>query len=212
MTLLILGAVEEEVKRLRHLEQQKLGIRIHCVGIGSVEAAANTSKLLAQYLHNSEQSLGVLFIGSVGAYDGSVEKLSLVVSSHTAQLDAASMSGKGFVPEAQTTALQADSELSEKVRCGLNSSFCVAGICSPPSITANSILGKEISEATLCDYENLELFGVALASQNLQVPWSSVCAVTNSVGAEAHKQWQQYQELAASQTAQALTSWLENQP
>ncbi|MCB0359859.1 MAG: hypothetical protein KDD44_09490 [Bdellovibrionales bacterium] len=199
--VLILAAFEPELTPLRQLEAAHPSLSLHSVGVGMVEAALGTTRLLAALpdVSNTE----VLFIGSAGALSPELQLLTPVVASFAALGDPSLARGESYLPDICPTTFPAN-ELSSLPFLGI--SRC--GIATPASISATESLAALLQEQTKASAENLELFGVATACASFGVPWSALSVITNHVGPAAHQQWKQNMPRAAEITAELISKEL----
>ena len=73
---------------------------------------------------------------------------------------------------------------------------------NPPSITTSSELAKQFAQHA--EVENLEIAGVAVASEQAGLPWCSVLGVSNEVGQLAHEQWKSHHKSASLAAQKSL--------
>lgn len=199
--LLILAAFEPELTALRKRAAQHPGLFLHSVGVGMVEAALGTTRLLAALPNVSNTE--VLFIGSAGALSPALQLLAPVVARFATLADPCRAQNESYLPDICKTTFPA-SELSSLPFANL----ARCGFATPASISATESLAALLSEQTKASAENLELFGVASACASFGVPWSALSVITNHVGPAAHQQWKQNMPRAAEITAELISKEL----
>lgn len=192
--LLITAAFEPELRLFRENIQGSTNIFVEEVGIGCISAALETSRLISQL-----QPTHVLFVGSIGAIAKDVSPQTLVSATSTLFLDQALVTGKSYLPEAMTTHITADKQLSYLLT-RLNIAILEAPIYTTPSITKDSQIASLIARSANAMFENLELFGVAAACERSSIAWNAVCSVTNTVGENGHEEWKNNYLAAAEST------------
>ena len=186
----MLAAFEPELRPLRGLLEGRDSseVSLESVGIGLVEAAVGTTRLLERLRPER-----VFFIGSVGTSDLGLSLLSLV----TAQ----TVTAPGFkkrVYSADESLLQILKEQAELCK-----------VYSTLEITRDPELALRLAEQTGgSSCESLELFAVAAACEAFEVPWASISAVTNYLSPEGQKEWEENHLRAAEATAEALAPLL----
>lgn len=187
MKYLFVGAVEEELAPLKELLGNSENHDYFSCGVGSIEAAAN----LARYLETSNVE-NVIFLGSCGASDTDIELLSLVVSSNVHLSERSLVEEDSYLPEIMSKELAASSGL-----LGLFSGVNVGIFYSATGITCFEGFFEDA-------FENLELFGIATACSQKDIPWVAVSCVTNHVGPNAHSEWKKNFQAAAEKIAEFI--------
>lgn len=196
--ILILGAFPPELNPLRQGFPESSRFHFAETGVGMVSAAASTTRELMKM----EGVEAALFTGSLGAFSESVELLTPVLASGVVLSDAALSLGKGYLPEIQRRRFSASpAEVLNIGAAGSLNSVVEGWVASSLAITSNAPLGKQIQEETGATFENLELFGVALACHQAGIPWAAVGVVTNHVGENASAQWKANHKRAGEITA-----------
>jgi nucleoside phosphorylase len=163
-------------------------------GVGTPRAAAALAHTLAVGKFHGSQPDAVLFLATAGAYSSQHTLGSAHLVSAVSWSDGDLLRGDSYLPgldggsERLVSALQPFSE-------GALSALSTPGITV--SMELSGVLSKQ------ADFENLELYGVALAAEEFSVPWGAVLGISNVVGPDAHPQWREH-HLAASRAAQQL--------
>lgn len=164
-------------------------------GVGPLRACAQMLTALQNALQAGRPFSHVSFVGTAGVYDlARFPLLSAHQVSRAVFTDGAAALGLSYFP----------AEPSPSGRSFV-SPFHLSGeewtcVC-PPSITRDARLATAL--ASLGEFENLELAGVAEACAQKGVPWDAFLGVSNAVGPSAHDEWKASHE-ASSVAAQKL--------
>ena len=164
--MLLIAATERELDALDRVP----GDRLVC-GIGPVEAAAATARVLAD-----ERPTAVLHVGIAGARG--LEPLNLVIGSEAVYCDAAGP----FVP--------ARARPDAGLLAGLQAAFPEAAV--QPIGTSARVGGTSV-----CQVEAMEGFAVLSAAQRAGVPAVEVRAVSNEIDEPDRARWRFDDALAA---------------
>lgn len=182
---LLLAAFPPELADLREAPPE--GWRLACTGIGALEAAVTTARLLAE--HTPER---VLFVGTCGSYEEALPVGSLLAASEAIATSAPECRGAAFRPQVERTRWPATWELPLRPR----------PVAVPPAIT----LDPEDAEllAAVAPVEHLELTGVFAACHAAGIPVAAALGVANRVGPEAHREWMAHHARVSQELAEAL--------
>lgn len=202
---LVLAAFEPELKPLRTQFQDAPSLSFSMVGIGSIEAAASLSRLLA-----TSKFKKVLFVGSVGCHDTKIPLQSFVCATSSMLIDAALVNEQSYLPAPYIREYHGNTSLILEIKKAVPIAL-FEPIASTPSITSDAALAAKYWSSTGSRFENLELFGIATTCAAFSIPWASLCAVTNHTGPEAHEQWKNNHVRAAEITAAAIAALLANE-
>jgi purine-nucleoside phosphorylase len=163
-------------------------------GVGTPRAAAALAHALAVAKFHGSQSDAVLFLAPAGAYSSQHALGSAHVVSSVAWSDGDLLRGQSYLPGLKSGQERLVSSLKPFSEATLSA-------VSTPGITVSQELAGVLAEQA--DFENLELYGVALAAEDFGLPWGAVLGISNVVGPGAHAQWREH-HLTASQAAQEL--------
>ena len=150
------------------------GWRVATAGVGAVEAAATTARLVVEHA-----PARVLVLGTCGAYDArlAVGDLLLVSAAIATSLD--ELEGRAFRPAL------------ERVRYAATWTLAVPlplhDVAVPPAITMTAEGAHRLG--ALAAAEHLEVTGVFAACHQARVPVAAALAVANRVGPSAHEEW-----------------------
>ena len=129
---------------------------------------------------------------------GAWDKDDNLVTLDQSKIDAARVEDKSYLP----------TDFEEKISAKEIPGFISEGIWCSPSITRDESLAQKMSKLTGCRFENLELYGVATACRELNVPWSTISCVTNYIEASGHQQWKENHKKAAEITSKKVVDYL----
>lgn len=190
MDILIVSAWLPEQEWLRH---QVMSSKISksftfCLtGIGSVKASTNVTKAL---LENKNKFDAVIFCGTAGYYCTKTFAIGDIACIHrVGEDDIGRLLNKSYVPNTEVLVCE------NKVFDFISERVCV----STPSITTD--IASALGFSTKYDFENLEFYGVATAAQAQKIPWVGCFGLSNSIGPQSHKEWQN-NHIQVSQKAQ----------
>ena len=185
------------------LEHGGLRIRAAEVGVGLASAGSGTARALCAL-----RARGAVLLGSFGAYPGpsALPIGALLVPDEARAIDAAALDGRAAMPDAMGQRAAVDvalaSGLAQHAGAGRGT------LATTLAITTDDALARRLGERSGCCAENLEAVAVALACAAARVPFASLLACTNEVGARGRAQWLAGHRAAAATTAQAFTAWL----
>jgi purine-nucleoside phosphorylase len=160
-----------------------------CTGIGALEAAIATSRLIAEH-HPAR----VLFLGTCGAYDDRLRIDTQISAAEALATSASELRGAAFRPEAERVRWPATWSLP----------FPAQVIAVPPAITRDADEARLL--AGVAAAEHLELTGVFAACHAAGVPVAAALGVANFVGPEAHGEWMENHAEVSRNLVKALRS------
>ena len=178
--MLLLAAVREE---LGDLEGE-------VVGIGAVVAAARAAAVLER-----RKPERVVLIGTCGAYPGGPAIGTAVASQMVGLSMGVAAMGLGYVPR-PSPPVPGDEELLTRLNLPRHN------VLTAGAVTTDLTLARRLSDGWTV--EHLEAFGVAVACQQLGIPFVAVLGVSNQVGPEAHAQWLTHRDAAQDAARQAV--------
>ena len=144
-----------------------------CVGVGALAAAVTTARLLAEH-----RPLHVLFLGTCGAYDDRLTLGDCISATQVITISLDELEGRAYRPGIEVTRWEAGWPLP----------FPGHPVAIPPAITQTEAGARRL--ATVATAEHLELSGVFMACQAVDVPVAAALVVVNRVGPNAHAEWQ----------------------
>ncbi len=209
-SFLIVSAWEPELRALRgqlastpHIARRT---RTGCVGVGLVEAAIGTEKLLAA----SKPPGAVVLVGTAGLYPGCDQALSIggVAVARGIHLLCGAVTRKdAYFPAPMPTHIDTQPALRRAVcRAG---SAPTADVACPLSITQTTAAARRAARATDCALENLEVFAVARVAVAAKIPFAAVLGISNLSGPGAHHEWKTFAGPAVAAAADAVFRWLQ---
>jgi futalosine hydrolase len=164
------------------------------VGVGLVEAALGTSRVLA-----GKRPDRVVLVGTVGAYPGSGLGPCDVVVAERVLLAAPS----GAIVEAMPRSVTADASPFADLRRAV--------VATTLAVTTDDDVARALEGATGAHVEHLEAFAVARGCAEAGVPFSAVFGVANAVGSRGRAEWRKNHERAAA-AACAVIAAVRNRP
>ncbi|NBO38165.1 hypothetical protein EBU99_06250 [bacterium] len=172
------------------------GIGFLRTGVGTPRAAAVVSRALARAHAHGGHADALIFLATSGAYASDVPLESAWLISNARWSDGSLATGQSYLP-----GLDAGMETIAATLSAFSGADPEACALSTPGITLSTELAHSLAQKGR--FENLEIFGVALAAQQFSIPWAAVLGVSNTVGPQAHDQWKSH-HLKASLAAQKL--------
>ena len=163
-------------------------------GVGTPRAAAAVAHALALGKSHGSFVDAVLFLATAGAYAEQLPLGSAYLVSNVSWSDGDLLEKKSYLPGLKSGTEQLSCDLAPFSGSELTA-------ISTPGISLDLELSKKLAKHG--DLENLELYGVALASEAFGVPWGASLGVSNVVGPDAHEQWRG-NHLIASKAAQTI--------
>jgi nucleoside phosphorylase len=172
MPSLVLAAFPPELADLA--EAPPPGWRVATAGVGAVEAAATTARLLAERAPER-----VLFVGTCGAYDARLQVGDLLLAAAAIATSLDEVEGRAFRPSLERTRFVATWAPAVALPAH--------DVAVPPAITRTLEGARRL--AAIAAAEHLELTGVFAACHQAHVPVAAALAVANHVGPAAHEEW-----------------------
>lgn len=164
------------------------------VGVGPVVAASNAARILEK-----RRPERVVLIGTAGAYANGPAIGEAIAASRVALSWGIAAMGLGYVPRAPEP-VECDSTMLARVDLPRHAVLTVG------AITTDRTLARRIADGYTV--EHLEAFGVALACQQVGVPFLAVLGITNDVGPDAHMQWLTHRDAAQQAARDAIAPLL----
>ncbi len=193
MNLLVVAAWEPELERFRELAPGQVG---GAVGVGVVESAIGTTRLLAAH---SAAPVAVVFVGTCGALPGSgLAPGDVVVVARARLVDAATLDGRAAPPGPMPCETPCDPELVARATG--------AGLRAVSALTTLGITTSDALATSLASHgevEHLEAFAVARACASSSVAFVAILAVANPVGADGRSAWLANHVQASARAAEA---------
>jgi futalosine hydrolase len=171
------------------------------VGVGLIEAAAGTARLLVQ-----QKPAALVLVGTAGVYEGRKPALGQAVVAGALHLASASVADEAAYLPPPLPAHSEGSALADEIAAATG--LVRADVACPLGITRDRKVGKRLQTATGADVENLEAFAVARAAVQAGVPFAAVLGVANHVGPEGHAEWKKHGDRAAATACAAVRKWL----
>ncbi|MDD2943707.1 MAG: hypothetical protein PHC51_12165 [bacterium] len=217
---LILGASELETSPIRSaIISSSLTARcaVFDTGVGLPTAAARTSTIIhdvkSRLGADAANSLQVIFVGSCGivereaSHNITIGDFLLATAVHLCSLQ--EVQGDAYYPAPMQIIHRSDATLTEALRQSTPGIKEPVAFYSPLSISRSDSNGEIFSQATGALAENLELFSIAEACSQLQVPWTALSSVTNRVWSNGHYEWKRSYGQAAERTAEHICRFLQ---
>lgn len=183
MSVLLVAAASEELGELPG----------SVVGVGPVVAAASAARILA-----AERPDAVVMVGTAGAYPGGPAIGQAIVAERVGMSWGVAAMGLGYVPRAPAP-IRCGAALVDQIDLPRHDVLTVG------AITTDRTLARRIADGYTV--EHMEAYGVALACEQLAIPFVVVLGITNEVGPEAHVQWLTHRD-AAQQAARDAVAHL----
>ena len=201
---LVVSAWPPELAPLRAVLPPRRGLTLASVGVGLVEAAANTARLLAE-----QRPDRLVLVGTAGVYPGHRRAFPLgaaAVVDEMILLPAILPGEHSYLPDLVPSRVRADSALVKALLRATR--LPAAAVACPLAITASTRAAKTAARRSGCALENLEAFAVARAAAAAKVPFAAILGVANQVGPEGHREWQRHARQAAAAACAALLALL----
>jgi nucleoside phosphorylase len=157
---------------------KKHDVYILPLGVGYLTAAIR----LQQFYSQHPEINSVLFCGTAGSYKGSKDIGSIVQCRSTLLADAAAeVELSHYAPVLERDELQSTLKLDLDLLSGK--------VLTALTLTKSAETAKKMTLNTGCDFENMELYGIASVSRLLKLKWNSILGITNKVGKKGHVEW-----------------------
>jgi nucleoside phosphorylase len=170
------------------------------VGVGLVEAAAGTARVLERLRPRL-----LILVGTAGAY-GRAAIGRAYVAGRIRLVSHATTRGLAYFPAPMPVALEKVSALARKIAAA--SDAPLADVACPVAITRSLAAARTLARASGATLENLEAFAVARAAAAQKVPFAAVLGVANQVGPRAHMQWRAHAAEAAAAACACVQSFV----
>lgn len=190
MRTLIVAAYAPELDRL------PAEVEARAVGIGLVDAAAGTTRVLTE-----ARPERLILVGTAGALPQTGYAVGTVCAVPISLLAVRPVE---YVPQLMPALAHADRSLLDRaLAIGLPTADCVSGI----GITRDQAEAERLhADAHL---EHLECFAVYRAAEQAGVPVIALLAIANQVGPNAHAEWLSNRVAAERAAQQALLRFLD---
>lgn len=170
------------------------GWRVATAGVGAVEAAVATARLLAEV-----RPTRVLFVGTCGAYDDRLAVGDCLAASEAIATSVEEAAGEAYRPAVERTRWPAAPLLGASGGAPPLPAVAVACVAA----ITRSLRGAGLL-ARVAPAEHLELAGVLAACAAAGVPCAAALAVANRVGPKAHEEWRANHARASAALVEAL--------
>jgi futalosine hydrolase len=179
-------------------------LRLGAVGVGLVEAAAGTARLLRE-----QRPAALLLVGTAGVYPSHRRALppgTVAAVDQMVLLPQALPAKDAYLPDVVPSRARASAALRQALG---DLGLPVADVACPLAITASAKAAAAAARAAGCALENLEAFAVARAAAAAGIPFAAVLGVANHVGPDGHRQWRANARRAAAAACDAVLAFLE---
>lgn len=200
---LVVAAWKPELKRLHTLlrcDRADFPIETHTVGVGLVEAAAGTARILAEL-----RPARLVLIGTAGAFAGSLLTPPQVVCANRLILGVPEDPAVAEIPAPMPQQVLSSAAFGKAVARAARVDMAPA-VC-PLAITRCDKRAKALARASGASVENLEGFAVARAAALARVPLVVILGVANDVGPKGQLQWRTHGQAAAAAACDAFWAW-----
>jgi nucleoside phosphorylase len=174
------------------------------VGVGLVEAAMNTTRLLAK-----QRPAALLLVGTAGVYPGPRRDLplgSVAVIDKILLLPEILPGKHAFVPALMPSRMQSSPALIKAL--GRTTRLPSVDVACPLAITTSASAAATAAKLSGCALENLEAFAVARAAAAAGVPFTVILGIANHVGPHGHREWKLNAREAAAAACNAALVFL----
>ena len=160
------------------------------IGVGLVESAIELTALILR-----ENPKFLIFIGSAGAYDKSINLLDIFVSNSATQIESSFSKGESYTPLENKIEIVSYETLGESNGKSKNLGANLATILdSRPRTIVNSsnyictdeIFAHKMTNAGIL-LENMEFFAILKVADYFKIPALGIFCVTNHCDKDAHK-------------------------
>lgn len=202
---LVVAAFAPELARLRarlrhRASAERARFVLGTVGVGLVEAAIGTSRLIARHRPDA-----IVLVGTAGVYPahGPVFPLaSAVVASAAVLLPHLGPERDAYLPPVVPARVRFSPALARAlVRAA---ALPLAEVACPLAISRSPAATRAAATRSGCALENLEAFAVARAATVARLPCAAVLGVANRVGPAGHREWQHHAGAAAAAACDAI--------
>jgi nucleoside phosphorylase len=208
VTILVVAAWRPELKGLPRALRVGADLRIEqaVVGVGPVEAALGTARLLA-----NRRPGCLILVGTAGVYGPTTRGLSIgqvTVARRMTLVSLGTARAMSYWPEPMPIAAESTPRL--RARLTRSSRATLVDVACPPAITRTETAARALARATGASVENLEAFAVARAAASQRVPFAAILAIANRVGPRAHEEWAAHAAGAAAAAVAGLRAYLDS--
>lgn len=162
------------------------------IGVGLIESAIGLTKICMRECVDS-----IIFIGSAGAYNKSIDIGSLYLSDDATQVEVAFLETKAYTPldnHIRSGVLTSDYLVScETLNSGL---FQKTIVNSSNYITTDDTIAKQFTNAGIF-LENMEFFAVMRVAQHFEIPCVGVFCISNHCHTNAHNEFMANKQIVA---------------
>jgi futalosine hydrolase len=204
--LCIVSAWPPELAALEERLQARLRRRLclGAVGVGLVEAAAGTARLLGE-----QRPAALLLVGTAGVYPGYQRDLppgTVAAIDEMVLLPSALPAKDAYLPDIVPSRVRSSAAL-RRALCD-RGHLPSADVACPLAITASAKAAAAAARVSGCALENLEAFAVARAAALAGIPFAAVLGVSNHVGPDGHRQWRANARRAAAAACESILAFL----
>lgn len=161
-------------------------LRSDITGVGLVDAAAGTSRIVARHT-----PAALLFVGTCGAYPGSGFQIGQLLLARSVRLGSGDVASRAMrIPGLMPETLLTDPELTEQLRRRLSPPPADAEVICTLGITESESLARQLESGIPRRVENLEAYPVLRAAAG--IPTAILLGVTNIVGPNGGKEWKEH--------------------
>jgi futalosine hydrolase len=197
---LVVSAWPPELAVIRAARGQQRGLALASVGVGLVEAAVNTTRLLGELRPSA-----LVLVGTAGGYPAATRALPL---GSAAVIDEIVLlpDHLAYLPELVPSRARCAPSLVAALR--LATGLPAASVACPLAITATAKAAATAAARSGCTLENLEAFGVARAAARAGVPFAAILGIANRVGPQGHREWEKHASAAAASACKGALALL----
>ena len=153
------------------------------IGVGLVEGAIGLSQICSrEYVHC------VIFIGSAGAYDNSINIFDMYISDSATQVELSFLQDKSYTPIDNRIESGVLKELVSYETFKHKANYKQAVINSSNYVTTDEQLAMCLAQAGIL-LENMEFFAVMRVAQYFQIPCVGIFCVSNYCHTYAHDEF-----------------------
>jgi nucleoside phosphorylase len=174
------------------------------VGVGLIEAAASTARLIATLNPSA-----IVLVGTAGIYPGAriAPNIGSAVIAESFHLASASVAtAAAYLPAPLPATATAAPRLTQAIARATH--LPTAVVACPLGISRTRAIARRLQTATTADVENLEAFAVARAAAAARVPFAAILGISNVVGPDSHAEWRAHADEAARAACAALRTTL----
>lgn len=169
------------------------------LGVGYLEAGIRTVQLLHQY----EGISHVLFTGTAGLYPGN-SRLNI---GDLVSCESVILADPGVAEGHSTFAEPLKKDFLHASQQPLPE-LLTAKVATLIALTLAESLTAKLSLYHGCELEHMELYGMALACAQANIPWNAVLGITNAVGPEGSLLWKKNHQKLEHKSGEFLMEYL----